>query len=197
MVFHDPRNRRHDLRAPRLPALHPRPAIERSLEAQAAGLRTARAQDLHVALCPHFCAAHPQRRADSGSARHCRRLLRQSCGRREHQRRQRRCGERRQPFRRAFQEEDFSADDAADGRGRRIDGPHRHDAGEDGRLLGSKKSRPCSASGSFPDVCRRPSPARSSPCAGTDRTSSPAPSPPAPRTGSGRCGRSPRRRTAA
>ena len=34
----------------------------------------------------------------------------------EHQRRERRRGERRQPFRRAFQEEDFPADDAANGR---------------------------------------------------------------------------------
>ena len=45
-------------------------------------------------------------------------IVRQPRGRGEHQRRQRRRGERRQPFGRALEEENFSADDAADGRGR-------------------------------------------------------------------------------
>ena len=69
------------LRRPHVFALDPRQTVVRPLEAETAGLRSARAQDLHVAFLAHLCAAHSQRRADSGSARHRRRLFRQSRGR--------------------------------------------------------------------------------------------------------------------
>jgi type IV pilus assembly protein PilC len=67
-------------------------------------------------ICAHICAAHSQRCAHPGSARHRRWLLWQSRDRGEYSLRRYRCGKRRQSFDRAFEEEDFSGYAGAHGR---------------------------------------------------------------------------------
>ena len=118
MVFLDPRHRRHDSSALRaFLRSDPRQAIERPMEAEAADLRAAHSQDLHVAFSRTFAqlirSGVPILEVldivGGASGNHVVET--------EHQRRQRGRGERRQSFRRAFQETDFPADDAANGRG--------------------------------------------------------------------------------
>jgi type IV pilus assembly protein PilC len=64
------------LRHPHVPALDRRQAALGQMEAQAPDLRSAHAQDLHVAFLAHLCAADSQRCADPRSARYRCRCIR-------------------------------------------------------------------------------------------------------------------------
>src|SRR5437764_658987 len=117
VVFSCGRNWFADFRDPNLSAFHAWQATGRSLETEAAGVRSARAQDLHVALRTHVRPAYPQRRPDFGSARYRRRNGRESRHRDQHQICERRCRKRRQPLCRAVEEIDFPAHATANGLG--------------------------------------------------------------------------------